>query len=236
MAKKQKKSDNNGLTSSFDLFDKSSAAVRRNLKVFVVLYIPGLLSALSSFQKKPEDQSRFTALSDNLSGMPISSLVALGAATALLVAIFMIVGVLYQTALFGLELESSKGKKATYAQLWKMAKKYSLRLLGLGIVAGLFIALGLVLFIVPGLILIRRYFLAPYVLVDKDMGIMEAMRYSAELSKPYSGYIWGVIGVTILIAMTNVVPVFGALISLALGVLYSVAPALRYQELKKLHS
>ncbi len=236
MPKKQKNSSNNGLTSSFDLFNQSSAAVRRNLKVFVVLYIPGLLSALSSFQKKSKDQSTFATISDNLSGLPVSSLVVLGAATALLVAVFMVVAVLYQTALFGLELESSKGKQATYAQLWKLAKKYALRLLGLGIVAGGFIVLGLALFIVPGLILIRRYFLAPYAMVDKDMGIMEAMRYSAELSKPYSGYIWGVIGVTILIAVTNIVPIFGALIALVLSVLYSVAPALRYQELKKLHS
>lgn len=235
MAKKQKRVGNNTPASSFDLFDKSSAAVKRNLKVFIVLYIPGLISALSSYQNKPEDQSGFAMISDNVSGLPVSAIVALGAATALLVAIFMIAGILYQTALFGLELESSKGKIATYAQLWQIAKKYSLRLLGLGIVAGIYITLGLILFIVPGLILIRRYFLAPYALVDKDMGIMEAMRYSTEISKAYSGYIWGVIGVTILIAMTNVVPIFGALIALVLGVLYSVAPALRYQELKKLH-
>ena len=93
---------------------------------------------------------------------------------------------------------------------------------------------GLILLIVPGLIVIRRYFLAPYVMVDQDTGILESMRRSAAMSKPHSGYIWSIIGVSVLLSLPGIIPFVGWAVSFVLAVLYSTAPALRYQELKKL--
>jgi len=90
------------------------------------------------------------------------------------------------------------------------------------------------LLIVPGVIAIRRYFLAPYLMLDKDLSIREAMKQSAALSKPYSGSIWGIIGVIVLLSLPSIIPVIGWAVSFVLMLLYSVAPALRYQELKKL--
>jgi uncharacterized membrane protein len=106
---------------------------------------------------------------------------------------------------------------------------------GLYLLMGLYIFVGLILFIIPGLIMLRRYFLAPYVMLDTRCGITEAMERSAELSKPYSGYIWGMIGVMFLISLFNVVEGIGWMAAFVLGMLYSVAPALRYQELKEIH-
>lgn len=107
-------------------------------------------------------------------------------------------------------------------------------MVGLYIVVGLYILVGLILFIVPGVIFLRRYFLSPYVMLDKKAGIKEAMARSAAISKPYSGSIWGIIGVIVLFELVGIIPYIGWLISFVLSVLYSVAPALRYQELKKL--
>jgi uncharacterized membrane protein len=118
--------------------------------------------------------------------------------------------------------------------LWHVVKSMGWRLLGLYVVMGLIILVGLILFIIPGLILIRRYFLAPYVMIDKKVSIREALDHSAALSKLNAGSIWGIIGVMILIGMVNIIPIIGGLASFVLGSLYSVAPALRYQELKKL--
>jgi uncharacterized membrane protein len=89
---------------------------------------------------------------------------------------------------------------------------------------------------VPGLIMLRRYFLAPYVMLDKKCSIKEAMDTSAEISKPYSGYVWGVIGVIFLIGLINIIPFIGWIISFIVGMFYSVAPAMRYRELRKLSS
>lgn len=70
-------------------------------------------------------------------------------------------------------------------------------------------------------------------MLEKKVSITEAMEQSAKMSKPHSGSIWGVIGVMFLIALTGIIPFIGWLISFILGMFYAVAPALRYQELKK---
>jgi uncharacterized membrane protein len=134
-----------------------------------------------------------------------------------------------------LELRTANGKKPTLGELWLQTKKYGPRLFGLGFVVGLYVLLGFIMLIVPGLIFIRRYFLSAYVLMDQDVSISEAMKISAEMTKPYSGSIWGIIGVSILLSLTGVIPVIGWVISLVLSALYSVAPALRYYELKGMH-
>jgi uncharacterized membrane protein len=110
------------------------------------------------------------------------------------------------------------------------------QMFGLYLLIGLYVFVGLILFIVPGLIMLRRYFLAPYVLLDTRCSIKEAMERSAAMTKPYSKYIWGVIGVMFLIGLANVIPGIGWLIAFIFGMFYSVAPALRYQELKEVHT
>jgi uncharacterized membrane protein len=130
--------------------------------------------------------------------------------------------------------DASQDKVITFSKLWSAVKKIGLRLIGLYIVVFLVTLVGFVLLIVPGLIMIRRYYLAPYVMLDKNCGIREAMDRSAAISKPYSGYVWGIIGVAILIGLIGIIPLVGSLIAFVMGMFYSVAPALRYQELKKL--
>ena len=78
--------------------------------------------------------------------------------------------------------------------------------------------------------MLKRYILAPYFLVDKNLGIMEAMNQSAEASKKYSSALWGLIGVTFLISLPGIIPVLGAIVSALLGIAYYCAPAVRYRE------
>jgi hypothetical protein len=84
--------------------------------------------------------------------------------------------------------------------------------------------------------MLRRYFLSPYILLDEKCSIKDAMEKSAHMTKPYSGSIWGIIGVMFLIGLVNIIPFVGWMVAFVLGALYSVAPALRYQELKRVHS
>src|SRR6185295_10606488 len=113
-------------------------------------------------------------------------------------------------------------------------KKFGPRLLGLGIVVGLMLIGGFLLLVIPGLIVLRRYYLSPYYLVDKDLTIGEAMKQSAADSKPNSQAIWAVIGVSVLLSLTGVVPLIGGILSFVLVSLYSVAAPLRYREIKHL--
>ncbi len=145
-----------------------------------------------------------------------------------------VLGTIAQLMVLVASLQAAEHKALDFQELWQVVKKQGLRLVGLYVVVSLYILVGLVLFIVPGLIMFRRYFLAPYVMIDKDCGIKEAMERSAAMSKPYSGSIWGIVGVMILISLVNIVPFIGGLASLILGMLYIVAPALRYQQLSRL--
>jgi hypothetical protein len=46
-------------------------------------------------------------------------------------------------------------------------------------------------------------------MADKKLGIFEAMKQSADLTKPYSGAVWAVIGVSVLISFISVFGVVG---------------------------
>ena len=133
-------------------------------------------------------------------------------------------------------MEATEGKALDFTRLWAVVKELWWRMFGLYLLTGLYIFVGLILFIIPGLIMLRRYFLAPYVMLDTKCDIKTAMERSSEISKPYSGYIWGIIGVMFLIGLLNVIPGVGWLVAFILGMFYSVAPALRYQELKHVHT
>lgn len=125
------------------------------------------------------------------------------------------------------QLRAVEGGRLDFQDLWKVAKNMSWRMFKLYILSSLAIILTLFIFL-------RRYFLAPYVMLDKDVGVREAMRQSSELSAKNPGSVWGVIGVIVLIGFINILPIIGGLLSFAVGALYSVTPALRYQQLKQL--
>jgi hypothetical protein len=224
------------LTGAFELFSKSSSLVQSNLGTFAIVYLLPLLTNLATLRRnwgdaaQNHDFSFFNGFS-NLPGYAVGPFIGLGIAFALLV---FVVWLIINAMTVGLQVETAQTKKPKLDDLWPYAKKYWLRLFGLSLLTALFVFAGLILLIIPGLIMIRRYFLAPYVLVDQDTGIWEAMNKSAAMSKPYSGYIWSIIGVGVLISLPSIIPVFGWAITFVLSVLYSVAPALRYQELKKI--
>ena len=132
------------------------------------------------------------------------------------------------------QLDASTHKIPDLGRSWATVKEIGWRMLGLYIAMGAIIGIGFVLLIIPGLFAIRRYLLAPYVMLDKKCGIKEALDKSAEMSLINPGSVWGIIGVLILISLVGILPLIGSLAAFVLGVLYSVAPALRYQQLKKL--
>jgi hypothetical protein len=224
-----------GLTGAFDLFPKSAQIVRSNFGTFAIIYIIPLLSNLGALRGNGEvDTEKWSNFTNGFSGLPgyaIGGLIGFG---IILFILFFLVYLVVNAMKYALELESAKGKKPGLEQLWPFAKKYWLRLFGLMIVVGLTIVLGFVLLIVPGIIALRRYFLSAYVMIDKDLSIPDAMKESARISKLHSGYVYSIIGVMILISLPSAIPVFGWAITFVLAFLYSVAPALRYEELKKL--
>ena len=227
--------------SSFDLFSKSWEVIKNNLGVFAILSIPTLLSVAWSFSTSDTSSSASNEMPASIasagnfvSGLSGFGLVGLAGGAFLLVALFFAIGIVIQALTVVAQLRGAQGQKLSLGGVWDEGRPYVLRLFGLSLLTGLFVAAGLILLIIPGIIIMRRYFLAPYIMIDQKLGITDSMKASAELGKPHSWSIYGVLGVTLLIAFTGVVPIIGTIASVLGGIVYSVAPALRYVELKKL--
>lgn len=231
-----KKVKDNNLTGAFNLFPKSVEVIKRNINTFVLLWIlPAIWVIITSkdyITSGNDKKILHTGSQSWFSGLPAYAIVSIVGIGVLFFVLFVIVSLIIQTMTYTLQLEGAEGKTPPLDHLWKIAKKFWLRILGLSVVTGLLIIGGLILLIIPGLIAIRRYYLAPYFMIDQDSTITEALKKSAAKSKPYSREIWYVIGVTILLSFAGVMPVIGAGVAFLLTSLYSVAPALRYQEIK----
>src|SRR3989344_3219195 len=161
MAKKLSKSDK--ITGAFDLFPKSAEAVKRNLNTFVVLWLLPLVFILLSiiFQR---DRTRVDTAtwSNPFSGLSGTSIAAIIGAIVIVSLVVAAIGILIQSMTFVLQLEAAKGNTPDLHHVFEDGKKYWLRLVGLFITVGFLVLIGLIAFIVPGVIFFRRYYLSSF--------------------------------------------------------------------------
>lgn len=143
-----------------------------------------------------------------------------------------VVSLLLAPAIPYVQLQSVYGNEVTLTDAIKVGFSKFWRFYGLVLLSALIILGGLLLLIVPGLFMIRRYLLAPFYLYDKDLKILEAMRQSAEDSRKHSRAIWGLIGVQFLLSLISAVPIL-MLASALLSVVYYCAPAVRYDQVRR---
>jgi uncharacterized membrane protein len=230
------------LKGSFELFGESRKLVQKNIWVFAPLFALPLVFSFHSWEWTPALGSQnghwwttYSWFGSGLSASSVPSYMWYGfIGFSFLWLIFVLaIGTIVQIMSQEAQLEVTEGRPLDFIRLWSVVKETGWQMFGLYLLIGLYVFVGLILFIIPGLIMLRRYFLAPYVLLDRRCSVKEAMERSADMTKPYSKYIWGVIGVMFLIGLLNVIPGIGWLIAFVLGMYYSVAPALRYQELKE---
>jgi hypothetical protein len=118
-----------------------------------------------------------------------------------------------------------------------------LPLLGRYIVVSFALALlfvgGLILFIVPGLVVLQRYFLAPYIAIDKNLGVKQSLQASHKLVKARYGFVWGTLGVSFLVIMlvsvaASALGYVGSLLAALGGTVVGILPVARYYDFTKL--
>ena len=81
----------------------------------------------------------------------------------------------------------------------------------------------LLLFVVPFFFIYPRLVLAPYYLVDKKLGVMEALNVSWRESKDHLGKIWGIIGASLVFAL-----LWFVLVGIYFSIMYAAAFAILY--------
>ena len=227
----------NNLASPLELLPKSYRLVKDNLNIFVMLYsVPALFAIWNTLNWFTDDKttwsderSSLTNWFGSFSGLEVS---APGGVSAGLAVLLGVVAIAFSLMQIILTLRVSQGKRPDIHAVWKEFTRKGLKLLLLVIVLGILILVGFILLIVPGVILLWRLFLAPYIMLDQDTGIEESIRRSWRLTRNHAWPIYGIILVSILFSITGAFPYLGPVMAFLLAVAYSCAPALRYQELR----
>ncbi len=190
---------------AFGLFKHSKKAVKRNLGTLVVIWIISLVISivLDMILKK------------NLGG--VVSYVA----DSLFAAAFAL------TYLAGI-----RGQAVSTGQALNKAVPFWLKMIGLNILVVLSVIGSILLLVIPFFFVLPRLVLANYFLVDQDMGVMDAYKASWAATKGHAGNVWGIIGVTILMALAAVT-IIGIPFAIYWLIMYSASFAILYEFLHK---
>jgi len=113
--------------------------------------------------------------------------------------------------------------------LW--APEYFWRYLFATVLVGIIVLLGFILLIVPGIIAMVTLMFTPYLVVDRNMGPIEAMKKSRDLTK---GHRWKLLLLIIIIALLNLAGSLAFLVGLLITIPISIiAIAHAYRTLEK---
>lgn len=127
-------------------------------------------------------------------------------------------------------IEISRGKKVTI-ETFKSVAPYTLKFIAVQILMMLIILGGFILFIIPGVIFSIKYMFAPYLVADKGLGPIEALKESARMT---DGVKWDIVGflvATTMLAYLGILALFvGLLVTLPVA---TVAYILLYNQLLK---
>ncbi len=119
---------------------------------------------------------------------------------AVLVLIFNILITLGQIRIF---LDIAKGKSGDFTLLVSQYQYFLPYLLGT-IVFAIICAAGFMLLIIPGIILMLQFQFFGYAIVDEDLGPMEALKRSSELTKDTKGQLFGFLLLAMVINLAGV--------------------------------
>src|SRR5690606_4719908 len=98
-----------------------------------------------------------------------------------------IVGIILAPAIILTQLRSVKEKEISVTDAVKGGWPFVIRIFFLQLLTVVAVVVGLIFLIVPGVIIFQRLLLTEYYLVDKNMGVIEAMKASFADSGKSSG-------------------------------------------------
>jgi hypothetical protein len=218
-----------------DIFKESSAIVRRNLYPFIIV---NLLAALSvvwqagiNVRDKTSGTSWHSIFEHGVFGNG-GDFRYPGAGAGILVVLFVVASIVLALMNVILTVRAAQNKTVDLGEVWEEFKAKAWRLIGVEILFGLIVVVGLILLIIPGIYFIGRLIMAPFILVDQNTSIREAINRSWDLTKDKWAHVYTVILFGIVLSLPNIVPIIGPFVAFVLTFLYSVSLPLRYFEFK----
>lgn len=132
----------------------------------------------------------------------------------LLQLIFVIVDIILSIGLIQIFLKISRGNKASVKELFG-GRKYLLNYFLGWLLYSIICLVGFILFIIPGIIWGIKYSLYPYLVIDKEMGPVEALKESGKITY---GYKWNLFFLT----MLSLLMIFAGALLLGIGLFVAV--------------
>lgn len=191
---------------AFGIYKNSRDAVKFNLGTVLSLIGLSLLVSvvLGSITGERESQKNVMELVSNL------------------------ISVWFGAALTIVVLAGVRSKKVALGDSLKKAWAVYLNYLILTVLTVLALVASFLLLVVPFFFVLPRLLLAPYYLIDKELGPVESFKASWNNTKGHSAKAWGIIGATLLMALSILV-----LIGIYFVIMYSAALAILYVFINK---
>jgi len=219
---------------AFQMIEASWEALKLNIVTFILVALAPFLAILAAVITS---SVIFTVSIINNADSANSTISGFAWALSwLLSVIALVVALIFLPAITVTQLASAKGKKISFGEAFEQGKKYILRYIGIALLVGLIIGVPLILsfllvFIIIGILLVPlaiawaiafAFFmaLAPYILIDKDKGVVDTMKLSYEITKKNWKWVLAVYVVLWVIGLPSVIPYIGGIISAALSIAY----------------
>ncbi len=224
------------LTPSWDLLNESTRLIGSHvISLFWLVIIPSVLSGLGGYQLEKalrQLAGNSAPTLNDYANVFQSDGAQLGVMLSLVATFWMLLTI---PAVLTLSVQGVRGAGDELIGFIRSGFKYTWRLYGTLMLLSIAVMLGILLFVVPGLIILRRYIMAPYYLVERNVGIMEAFKLSAQQTRAERKSVWGVMGVIFVILLAtsfvNGFGLIGVLLGIIMNLLYFFLVPLRQKEI-----
>lgn len=125
-----------------------------------------------------------------------------------------IINLFVEMGMIRIALNLLDGKPVTLRNFWSEREKF-LPFLGASILFTVMFGVGLILLIIPGIFVAATYGLYSYMIIDKNVGVVEALKMSAAATK---GNKWKLLGFWLVAGLLNII---GALL-LGIGLFWTL--------------
>jgi uncharacterized membrane protein len=127
---------------------------------------------------------------------------------------FIVLSILIKIGLTKLFLKVTDGQPTDWKEIFKHRELFFVYL-GTSILYGLGIVVGTILLVIPGLYFVFTYMFAPVLVIDKNIGIKEAFKRSAEMTK---GVKWSLLWLMLVLVATNLAGAFVFMVGLLISI------------------
>lgn len=211
---------------TFKLIGKSWESLQLNFVTFLWIYLAPLIviSVGASFLARTFlDKNGFKDVSGETIAIGLIALLGL-----------LFLGVVLAISAVITQLASVRGQKISFREVVDQAQPFFWRFIGLSILLAVIITLGFVLLIIPGFIAVVVLLFTNYLMIDKNLGVFDALKASYELGKKNWKIAAALLIVQAVIQIPSILaPTIGAFVTAILTVMYFCLPALLYVHITK---